>query len=123
MAYDEDLAQLVRGALALAGATVEKKMFGGLCFLLRDHMVCGVLRDELILRLDPERAKYLIERGSVRPMDFTGRPMKGFVVVEPADLKSLKAVKDWLTESVQFVLKLPPKIKRQRPSRSADSPR
>ena len=87
MAFDPDLAQRLRAVLAAAGqAPAEKKMFGGLAFMLGGHMFCGVVNDTLMLRLGPDGADHALDRPHVRPMDFTGRPMKGMVFVEPGGL-------------------------------------
>ena len=77
MAYDEKLAARVRGALAGRGGVEEKKMFGGLTFMLRGKMCCGVLKGDLVLRVGPDRAAGALKSPHARPFDFTGRPMKG----------------------------------------------
>jgi len=72
MAYDEKLAERVREQLSPTAGISEKKMFGGLCFLLRGNMCCGILKDGLVLRLQPGRAEILLQRPHTHPMDFTG---------------------------------------------------
>ena len=86
MSYDESLASRVREILSSVAGFSEKKMFGGLCFLIHGNMCCGVLQAELVLRLDPKRAQALLSGPHTRPMDFTGRPTKGFVFVEAGGL-------------------------------------
>ena len=81
MAYDEDLADRVRAALPDGEEVTERRMFGGLAFMLGGHMFCGVVKDTLMLRLGPEGAARALGQPHVRPMDFTGRPMKGMVFV------------------------------------------
>ena len=108
MAYDEDLADRVRAVLPPAEAVTERQMFGGLAFMLGGHMFCGVVRDTLEVRLGPEGADRALNQPHVRPMDFTGRPMKGMVFVEPGGLHGL-ALGEWVTEAAAFARALPPK--------------
>src|SRR5919106_5116182 len=88
MAYDEVLADRVRGVLLENGQFDERKMFGGIAFMVKGHMCCGVLNEDLVLRLDPNDARTLLRSKYVRPMDFTGRPMKGYVYVAPSGIKA-----------------------------------
>ena len=87
MAYDEDLADRVRAAFPQGEAVTERRMFGGLAFMLGGHMFRGVVTDTLMVRLGPEAAGRALGQPHVRPMDFTGRPMKGMVFVDPAGLR------------------------------------
>jgi len=87
VAYDEDLADRVRAVLPPGEAVTERQMFGGLAFMLGGHMFCGVVKGTLMARLGPEAADRALELPHVRPMDFTGRPMKGMVFVDPAGLR------------------------------------
>ena len=96
MAYDEQLAERVRKSLGRRRNITEKKMFGGLSFLQNGKMLCGVLKDLLVLRVGPEEAAKLLKKPHVRPMDFTGRPMKGFVYVEPGGSKSAAQLAAWI---------------------------
>jgi TfoX/Sxy family transcriptional regulator of competence genes len=84
MPYDQKLAARVRALLSARGDVAERPMFGGLTFTLRGHMCCGVNRDELIVRLDPAEEDAALRRPHARPMDLTGRRMRGFVTVRPA---------------------------------------
>jgi hypothetical protein len=84
VACDEDLAARVRAVLPRSKAVTERRMFGGLAFMLGGHMFCGVVKDTLMVRLGPEAASRALGQPHVRPMDFTGRPMKGMVFVDPA---------------------------------------
>jgi len=79
MAFDERLAQRIRQILKGARGVTEKRMFGGLCFLVRGKMCCGVERDHLVVRVGPEQYERALSKPHARPMDFTGRPLKGFV--------------------------------------------
>ena len=108
MAYDEKLAQRVREALGVEPAVTERKMFGGLAFMISGHMACGIVKDELMLRLGAEGAERALERPHVRPMDFTGRPMTGMVFVAGAGVRGA-ALEDWVARAVGFARSLPPK--------------
>jgi TfoX/Sxy family transcriptional regulator of competence genes len=108
MAYDEALAARVRALLASRSDVSERKMFGGLTFMVAGNMCCGVNGDELIVRLDPEREDEALARPHARPMDFTGRPMRGFVTVRPEGLDGDR-LKRWVDEAVARAESLPPK--------------
>jgi TfoX/Sxy family transcriptional regulator of competence genes len=108
MAYDENLAQRVREIMAAEEAVTERKMFGGLAFMLAGNMACGILGEELMLRLGPDGAETALASKHVRPMDFTGRPMKGMVFVAPAGLKGA-ALRRWVAKAIAFASGLPPK--------------
>jgi TfoX/Sxy family transcriptional regulator of competence genes len=104
MAYDEKLASRIRDALAETRGVTEKKMFGGLCFLVNGKMVCGVLGNDMIAKVGRENHERVADRAHVRPFDFTGRPAAGMVYVEPAGLKTRKALESWVrmgTESAK----------------------
>ena len=90
MAYDEKLADRIRESLNDTKGVVEKHMFGGIAFMKKDKMFVGIVKDELMVRLLLEREEEALEKPHVRPMDFTGRPMKGFVYVSADGLKSRK---------------------------------
>lgn len=109
MSFDEDLAGRVRLALGARKGLTEKKMFGGLAFLLNGNMCCGVLRKDLILRLDADRAGDALAEPHTRVFDFTGRPMRGWVVVGPAGCRDDGALADWVGQSAAFAASLPPK--------------
>jgi TfoX/Sxy family transcriptional regulator of competence genes len=115
MAYSEELARRVRVALKRRRDIEEKKMFGGVCFLHKSKMFCGVLNDDLMVRLDPADAPELLKRPGVRPMDFTGKPMRGYLFVGPKGHNNDK-LQEWLDRTLQFVATLPEK-KAKRPSR------
>ena len=109
MAYDERLAERVRGALAGWKGVAERRMFGGVAFLLRGNMCCGVIKDLLVLRLGPGGAERALDRPHTREMDFTGKPMKGMVYVEPGGVSSEAELQDWLEQAVRFAQTLPAK--------------
>lgn len=109
MAYDETLADRLRAAAAvLTGEVTERKMFGGLAFMLNGHMFAGVVGKDLMLRLGEPAASHALSRPHVREMDFTGRPMKGMVFVEPGGLNG-PALGHWVTEAAAFAGSLPAK--------------
>jgi TfoX/Sxy family transcriptional regulator of competence genes len=108
MAYDEHLGDRVRAALPGDAEVTERKMFGGLAFMLNGHMFTGIVGDELMLRLGPAGAEAALRHEHVREMDFTGRPMKAMVFIEPEGLAG-NALPDWVTSAADFALTLPPK--------------
>jgi TfoX/Sxy family transcriptional regulator of competence genes len=108
MPYNLDLAEQIRSALA-GVPFVEKKMFGGVGFLLQGNMACGVNKDDFIVRVDPDKHTALLKKPHVRPFEMTGRPMKGWLVVDEAGLKTNKQLSAWVKEGVEFALTLPPK--------------
>jgi TfoX/Sxy family transcriptional regulator of competence genes len=106
MAYDEKLAARVRGLLSDREDVSERAMFGGLTFMLGGRMCCGVNRNELIVRLDPHDAVAALARPHARPMDFTRRPMRGFVTVGPEGLRG-RALARWVRSAVAHAESLP----------------
>jgi TfoX/Sxy family transcriptional regulator of competence genes len=109
MAFDEAVAKRVRNALGSTHEVAEKRMFGGIAFMLRGNMCCGVIGDRLMLRVGPDGYEAALSRSHARPMDFTGKPMKGMVYVEPAGFASAGDLKTWISRAVEFALSLPPK--------------
>ena len=109
MAYDKGLAQRVREILEEEPGFDEKKMFGGLCFLLFGNMVCGIIRDDLIVRIGADKYDEMLKLSHVRKFDLTGKPLKGWVMVLAHALDSDDELKDWLQRAVSFVRTLPPK--------------
>jgi len=106
MAYDDKLADRIRRAVAPRADVTEKKMFGGLAFLLDGKMFCGIVKDDLMVRVGPERYETALAEAHVRPMDFTGRPMNGYVFVGPGGSRTEKAIKKWVDQGVTFVAAL-----------------
>ncbi len=112
MAYSEVLADRVRDALGGRRDVSERKMFGGVAFMVRSHMCVGINGDTLMVRLDPDDASKLLTKPHVRPMDFTGRPMKGYLYVDAQGLKTAKQLADWVGRATTFVATLPAKKKK-----------
>lgn len=108
MAYDEYLADRIRLALKEKGVSFfEKRMMGGLTFMVDDKMCVGILKNELMVRIDPEVQEEALKREGGREMDFTGKPMKGFLLVRPEGIDMDSDLKDWL----QLALDYNPKAK------------
>jgi TfoX/Sxy family transcriptional regulator of competence genes len=109
MAYDEGLAQRIRKVLAFEPGLVEKKMFGGVGFLLHGNMACGVHGDALIVRVGPARYAEALAQPHARVFDMTGRPMVGWVEVAPAGVASARDLRRWVTLGVEHAKTLPAK--------------
>jgi TfoX/Sxy family transcriptional regulator of competence genes len=109
MPYDDLLATRLRAALGPLPGLVEKKMFGGVGFLLHGNMACGVYRDDLIVRVGPEAYPAALARPHVKHFDITGRAMKGWVMVEPQGCVNEADLKDWVEQGLAFARSLPPK--------------
>ena len=108
MAYDERLADRVRELLDERTDVTERRMFGGLTFMVGGHMCCGINSDELILRLGPEAEETALRAPHARPMDFTRRPMRGFLTIAPDGLKG-PSLRRWIEQAVAHAESLPPK--------------
>jgi len=123
MAYDPILAERLRTVLDRRRGVTEKAMFGGLAFMLDGKMFCGVLGGELLARVGPDAHDDAVTRPHVRIMDFTGRPMRGYVFVGPAALASDAALSDWVGACAKHVATLPEKARRTaKPARRAAKP-
>jgi len=109
MAYDEALAERVRSLLAAREGVSERKMFGGLAFMVNRNMACGVLGDELMVRLDYEDAERALGEEHVRPMDFTGKPLRGMVYVATAGIAADADLGSWVDAGADYAASLPPK--------------
>jgi hypothetical protein len=109
MAYDEGLEQRVRDVIGELPGYVEKKMFGGVGFMLHGNMACGVNGLDLIVRVGPKRYESALAEPHTRPFDMTGRPMKGWVVVIAEGYEADEDLKAWVQEGVEFALSLPAK--------------
>jgi TfoX/Sxy family transcriptional regulator of competence genes len=109
MAYDEKQAERVRRLLKHTKGITEKRMFGGLAFMFNGHMCCGVLHDQLVVRVGSNAYDQALKRKHVIPMDFTGKPLTGFVYVRPAGIKRSDQLKSWLDAGLRFVRTLPKK--------------
>jgi TfoX/Sxy family transcriptional regulator of competence genes len=117
MAYDEDLADRARAVMPADAEVTERKMFGGLAFLLEGHMFVGIVGSELMVRLGYEAAQRALELDHVREMDFTGRPMKNMIFVQPAGLRGPE-LERWVTVAADHARTLAPQ-QPKRPGRRA----
>jgi TfoX/Sxy family transcriptional regulator of competence genes len=109
MAYDEGLAERLREILAEEPGLSEKKMFGGLALMWQGHMFCGIIGQRLMVRVGPEQYEQALAEPHTQAMDFTGRPMKGYVYVEPEGLAEDDDLREWARRGLAFVESLPPK--------------
>ena len=109
MAYDEKLAERMRRALAGKRKVTERQMFGGLAFLVDGKMFTGIIKTELMARVGPERYDDVLKESHVRPMDFTGRPMAGYVFVAPQGCRTSVTLERWIQWSLEYVSCLPAK--------------
>ena len=103
MAFDEALAERVRRILATREDVSERRMFGGLAFMVGDHMACGVLRDELIVRVGRDGHDDALAQPHARPFDFTGRPSRGIVFVGPGGIDGDPQLEAWVDRGVRNV--------------------
>jgi TfoX/Sxy family transcriptional regulator of competence genes len=109
MAYDEELAKRVSAVLESVPNITEKKMFGGVGYLLNGNMACGVNKETLIVRVGPDSYQATLDEEHTRVFDLTGRPMTGWVSVEPEGLQSKDRLVYWVGQGVAFAGTLPPK--------------
>jgi TfoX/Sxy family transcriptional regulator of competence genes len=109
MPHDERLVARIEEIVSGWEGGSSRKMFGGVCFLLHGNMVAGVWKEFLILRLGEDAADFARELPHVRPFDITGRPMKGWVMVEPAGVRTATQLNRWLDQARSFAESLPPK--------------
>lgn len=109
MAYDDGLAQRIREVLDELAESVEKKMFGGVCYLVDGNMACGVFKEFLIVRVGPDRYAESLKVPGTRVFDITGKVMKGWVMVEEGAFEDDDDLRRWIEMGVQFAQSLPPK--------------
>jgi TfoX/Sxy family transcriptional regulator of competence genes len=109
MAYDQELSQRIRELLADQEDVVEKQMFGGIAFMVRGNVACGLTKQDLLIRIGPERNDEALAHPHARPMDFTGKPMKGWIYVSLEGYETDKELAHWVQQGVAFALSLPPK--------------
>lgn len=109
MAYDEGLAERVREVIAARAALSERKMFGGIAWMLHGNMAVGIVGDDLMVRVGPNGHEAALEAPHARPMDFSGRPMKGYVYVAPPGVAADKDLAAWVARGADFAETLPPK--------------
>lgn len=116
MPFDEGLAERIRDVLRSDRHISEKKMFGGLAFMSGGYMFVGISGEVLMARVGPANYEEILSQPHVREMDFTGKPMKGYVFVDPPGFQNDSDLSNWVTQCHRFVKSLPPK-KQKGPSR------
>ena len=109
MPYDERLAERVLDILGAEPTLVQKKMFGGVAVMLQGNLACGVLKNDLMVRVGKDEYEAALARPHARPMDFTGRPMRGWVVVGPEATDDDASLEDWVATGAAYALSLSPK--------------
>lgn len=112
MAYDESLADRIREAFKGKRGVAEKKMFGGIAFMLGDNMCCGVVKNKLMVRVGSDNHDAALARPHAEPMTFTGKPMRGMIYVASAGCKTVKDIKPLADMAAAFVATLPAKKKK-----------
>jgi len=111
VAYNEQLAERIRVIIGKGPGISERRMFGGIAFMLNGNMFCGITRDDLMVRLGPDRFEEALASPAARPMDFTGRPMKGMVFVGPDGYGTDEKLRGWVEETLEYARRLPAKKK------------
>lgn len=109
MAYDEGLAQRIRDLLQDNRNVEEKKMFGGLCFMISGHMAFGIIKNGLMARVGPEQYEMNLSRVHAKEMDFTGKALRSMIYVAPEGLTTGQDLKSWMDVCLTFISSLPPK--------------
>lgn len=109
MAFDQKLGERIRSILSDLTEFEEKKMFGGLCFMVQNYMCCGITKEDLMVRVGPDHYEKALDHPHARIMDFTGRPLRGYVYVDEGGLVSDKELEAWVNKGITFVNTLPPK--------------
>lgn len=104
MAFDENLAARIRSVLASRTDVVEKRMFGGLAFMVNGRMCCGIVKNDLMLRVGPSRQQEMLAKPHARVMDFTGRPSNGMIYVSPEGLRTDTSLRSWIGEALEYVM-------------------
>jgi hypothetical protein len=121
--YDETTAARIRAALAERADVVEKRMFGGLCFMVNGQMCCGLTKTDFMVRVGRDAYEEALAQPHARPMDFTGRPLAGMVYVAPAGYKTKAALAKWLGRGIAFVTAHAPDRSRGNASQASPRPR
>lgn len=109
MAYNQELAERMRAKLKSSRGVTEKKMFGGVGFLVNGNMACGVINDDLIVRLSEDEFAKALKRKHVRVFDFSGKPMTGWIYVSAEGYKLEKALAGWMEKGMALAKSLPKK--------------
>ncbi len=102
MAYNQKLADRIRERLTETKKVKEKEMMGGLTFMVNDKMCIGIIKDEMMCRIDPDKQEEALSKIGCRIMDFTGRPMKGYVMIDDTGMKSKKDFEYWIGLCLEF---------------------
>jgi TfoX/Sxy family transcriptional regulator of competence genes len=118
MSYDEALAERIREVLSERHDVVEKKMFGGLCFMVNGAMCCGLTKTDFMVRVGAARHDDALAEPHARPMDFTGRPLTGMLYVAPEGVRSDAALAQWVQRGLAFVSERPASKARKRTARA-----
>ena len=116
MAYNEKLAGRIREVLKGKRGLVEKKMFGGIAFMLKDKMFVGIAKNDLMIRVLNEKYEECLKKPHAREMDFTGRPLKGFLFISEEGIKTKKQLSKWIDLGIEYVQKSPPKMPKKKKS-------
>ena len=109
MPYDEFLSIRIRASLGPLPNLVEKKMFGGACFLVNGNMACGVYKDDLIVRVGVDKYQEALALPHTKLFDITGKALKGWVMVEPEGCATESDLKNWVEQGLAYAQSLPPK--------------
>jgi hypothetical protein len=109
VAYSEELAERIRGLIDGRPGMTERKMFGGVAWMVNGNMACGVIEDDLMVRLDGDDAEAAQTEDCVGPMEFTGRPMRGFITVAAHGIEADADLGNWVDAGADFAQSLPPK--------------
>ena len=109
MAYSEELASRMREVIGGRDGVSERKMFGGIAWMVNGNMACGTLGEDMMVRLDPDDAERALTEPHTRPMEFTGRAMRGFITVDAAGLVESADLARWIDTGASFAASLPPK--------------
>lgn len=112
MAYNETLAERITDLLKPQKKLVIKKMFGGICYMLKEKMIAGIVEDKLMIRCLSEEYDNLLNKPHAGEMTFTGKPMKGFLYIAPEGIRTDKQLQKWLDVGIEFAHKSPKKKKK-----------
>ena len=123
VAYDEALAERIRALLRNRRDVAERQMFGGVAFMMRGRMGCGIVGSTLMVRVDPTDADRLLRAPHARPMDFTGRPMRGFLFVDPPGVATAAGLRAWIRRAAAWADAQPPKPPGKRQAADSGRPR
>ncbi len=109
MAYNQNLAARIRSHLSPLADITEKKMFGGVGFMVRGNMACGVIGENMVLRVPPWSTGQILTRPHTRPFDFSGKPMTGWIYVEPGGFETEAELQNWIQQGIDYARSLPAK--------------